>query len=94
MIGNRRSQHVRDILGSEMFNESDWEPQVYRSMATQIGDFERSRLSDSHERQKQLAFLSYEKKEVQAKIIFLTRILELQPEEACSIETHMFSRTT
>lgn len=31
---------------------------------------------------------------MQAKIIFFTRILELQPEEACSIETHMFSRTT
>lgn len=30
---------------------------------------------------------------MQAKIIFFARILELQPEEACSIETHMFSRT-
>jgi hypothetical protein len=92
LIGTRRSQHVRDVLGSDMFSETDWEHQVYRSMATQIGEFERSKLSESQDRQKQFAFLSDEKKEVQFKIIFFTRILELQPEEVCNIETHMFSR--
>lgn len=39
MIGNKRSEHVREVVGSDMFSENDWEPHVYRSMATQIGDF-------------------------------------------------------
>jgi hypothetical protein len=61
MMGTRKCEHVHDILDKEIFNENDWEPQVYRSMATQIGDFERSRLSDSAERNKHLSFLSEKK---------------------------------
>jgi hypothetical protein len=39
MMGTRKCEHVRDILDKDIFNENDWEPQIYRSMATQIGDF-------------------------------------------------------